>query len=61
MCCQCGCGQHYCEEGQEEARELSHARRFLTRTEKVEKLKEYAEDLRKELAAVDEHIKELES
>jgi hypothetical protein len=40
---------------------LSHARRFLTREEKVEKLKVYAEELRKELAGVEEHIKELES
>jgi hypothetical protein len=61
MCCQCGCGSHHHEEGREEAYELSHARRFLTREEKVEKLKDYAEELRKELAGVEEHIKELGS
>lgn len=51
MCRECGCGPHYHEEGP--------ARRFLTRAERLEKLKSYAEDLRKELAAVEEHIKEL--
>ena len=34
-------------------------RKVLTKAEKVEKLKNYAEELKKELAAVDEHIKEL--
>jgi hypothetical protein len=61
MCCRCGCGSHHREEGQEETYELSQARRFLTKEEKVEKLKDYAEELRKELAGVEEHIKELES
>jgi hypothetical protein len=61
MCCRCGCGPHHHEEGQEEAYEPSRARRFLTRAEKVEKLKGYAEELRKELAGVEEHIRELES
>jgi hypothetical protein len=60
MCCRCGCEQHRHEEGQEEY-ELSRARHFLTKAEKVEKLKNYAEGLRKELAAVEEHITELES
>jgi hypothetical protein len=36
-------------------------RRFFTKAEKVEKLKSYAEELRKELKAVEEHIKELQS
>lgn len=61
MGCRCGCGQHHREEGQQEEYEPSHARRFLTKAEKVEKLKDYEEELRKELAAVEEHIKELES
>jgi len=56
MCgqCSCGCGADY-EEGHK------HGRRFLTRAERLEKLKNYAEELRKELTAVEEHIKELES
>jgi hypothetical protein len=33
----------------------------LTKEERVEKLKSYAEELKKELAAVEEHIKELSS
>lgn len=53
MCCRCGCGcgadNH--EEG--------HGRQFLTKAEKSEKLKNYAEELKKELQAVQEHIKEL--
>jgi hypothetical protein len=60
MCCRCDCEQHCREEGQEEEYELSQARHFLTKAEKVEKLKNYAEGLRKELAAVEEHIAELE-
>ena len=36
-------------------------RRFLTRTERIEKLKSYADELRRELAAVEERIKELSS
>ncbi|MFQ6053399.1 MAG: hypothetical protein ACE5OO_04120 [Candidatus Bathyarchaeia archaeon] len=38
-----------------------YVRRFLTRAEKAEKLNRYAENLRKELAAVEDRIKELES
>jgi hypothetical protein len=41
--------------------EPSHRRRFLSKAEKVEKLKSYAEELRKELGAVEEYIKELQS
>ena len=54
-CRECGCGPHYHEEGH------GHGRRFLTRAEKTEKLKNYAEELRKELAAVEEQISELKS
>jgi hypothetical protein len=61
MSCRCGCERRYHEEGKEEEHGLSQARRFLTKAEKVEKLKDYAEELRKELAAVEEHIKELQS
>jgi len=53
MCGSCCCGSSHHLNG--------HGRRFLTKTEKTEKLKSYAEDLKKELAAVEEHIKELES
>jgi len=34
-------------------------RKVLTKAEKIEKLKNYAEELKKELAAVNEHIQEL--
>ncbi len=49
----CGCGMHGHEHG--------YRRRFLTRAEKTEKLKHYAEELRKELKAVEEKIKEWQS
>ncbi len=49
----CGCGMHGHGQG--------YRRRFLTRAEKTEKLKSYAEDLRKELKAVEERIKELQT
>ncbi len=55
MCRECCCGPPYHEQ------EHAHGRRFLTKTEKAEKLKSYAEELKKELAAVEEHIKELGS
>ncbi|WXG43896.1 MAG: hypothetical protein WED04_07680 [Promethearchaeati archaeon SRVP18_Atabeyarchaeia-1] len=61
MCCRCNCEQHHHEEGREDEYGLCHTRRFLTKAEKTEKMKGYAEELRKELAAVEEHIKELES
>ena len=53
MCIECCCGLHGHEQGH------TYRKRFLTKTEKVEKLKNYAEELKKELAAVEEHIKEL--
>jgi len=52
MCCHCGC-EGYREEGHR------RGRRFLTKAERLEKLKDYAEELKKELEAVQEHIKEL--
>jgi hypothetical protein len=63
MGCHCGCG---CESGHhgerhEEGHGHSQSRRFLTKAEKVEKLESYAGELRKELTAVEEHIKELKS
>ena len=62
----CGCGMHhgrhdgYCGCSMHE-HEQGYRRRFLTKAEKTEKLKSYAEELRKELTAVEEHIKELKS
>jgi hypothetical protein len=58
MCRECGCGSHHHEE-EHGGHEHQRRRQFLTKAEKAEKLKNYAEELRKELAAVEEHIKEL--
>jgi len=55
MCRECGCWAHHHEE------EDWRGRRFLTKAERLEKLKKYAEELRKELTAVEEHVKELKS
>lgn len=49
----CGCGVH--GEGH------GYRRRFFTKAEKVEKLKNYAEELKKELKAIEEKIKEMQS
>ncbi len=40
-------------------REGGYKRRFFTKAEKIEKLKNYANELKKELAAVEEKIKEM--
>ena len=48
-CCETSMGCH------------GHGRRFLTKEEKIKKLENYAEELKKEIAAVDERIKELKS
>jgi hypothetical protein len=39
----------------------SHGRQFLTKEEKIKHLETYAEELKKEIVAVDERIKELRS
>ncbi|MFW6117802.1 MAG: hypothetical protein ACOC6G_04370 [Thermoproteota archaeon] len=54
MCIECGCHapSHHVHR---------HHRRVLTDKEREERLKNYAEDLRKELAVVEERIKELKS
>jgi len=63
---ECGCRTHhrehggYCGCGMHEYRH-DYQRRFLTKAEKIEKLKNYAEELRKELKAVEEKIKEMQS
>jgi len=49
----CGCGVH--REGH------GYRRRFFTKAEKVEKLKNYAEELKKELKAIEEKIKEMQN
>ena len=41
--------------------EQGYRRRFLTKAEKTEKLKNYAEELRNELKAVEEKLKEMQS
>jgi predicted transcriptional regulator len=59
---ECSCGMHHrsqtCICGHHER---GFRRHFYTKTEKVEKLKHYAEELRNELKAVEEHIKEFEA
>jgi len=56
MCrCACGCDPVHHEEGS------GYERRFLTKTERADRLKGYAEELKKELTAVEERIKELSS
>ncbi len=60
--CRCGCtcdpAQH--KEGRMRDHRFSYRRRFLTKAEKIEKLEKYVEELRKELAAVEEHISVLQ-
>jgi hypothetical protein len=41
--------------------EHGYRRHFFTKAEKVEKLKSYAEELKNELKAVEEKIKEMQS
>ena len=63
---ECGCGMHHhrhedpCECGMH-GDGHGYRRRFFTRVEKVEKLKSYAEELKNELEAVEEKIKEMQS
>jgi len=62
MCgCGCRCSSGHQKRGHEMGCGHGHGRRFLTKEEQAEKLKNYAEELRKELAAVEERIKELKS
>jgi len=62
----CGCRMHHREHGDYGGYggygyEHGYRRRFLTKGERTEKLKSYAEELRKELKAVEEKIKEMQS
>lgn len=54
MCC-CGCRWRYHEHRRD------NGRRFFTKEERAKELEEYAEELKKELSAVEEQIKELKS
>jgi len=58
---ECCCGQPHHEWKHGHGQGYGHRRRFFTKAEKVEKLKGYAEELKKELMAVEEHIKKLQS
>ena len=55
MCGECGCETSMCCQGK------PHGRRFLTKEEKTQQLENYAEELKKEIDAVNERIKELKS
>jgi len=59
---ECGCGQHHglgvCSFGHHGH---GFARRFMTKTEKIEKLERYVEELKNELAGVQERLKELKA
>jgi hypothetical protein len=63
---ECGCGMHhrryegYCGCGMH-GEGHGYRRRFLTKAEKLEKLKSYQEALQNELKGVEEKIKEMES
>jgi hypothetical protein len=55
MCGECGC------EASIGCHPQPHGRRFLTKEEKIKRLEDYAEELKKEIAAVEERIKEVRS
>lgn len=63
---ECGCGGHhqrhvnFCRCGMHEHGHC-YRRHFLTKAEKIEKLRNYADELRKELEAVEEKIRELQT
>jgi len=54
-----GYGRHCCREGHHGYGHFT--RRFLTKEEKIKKLEEYAQELKNELAAVQERIQELKA
>jgi hypothetical protein len=58
---ECCCSQLHHERKHGRGHGFGHRRRFFTKAEKVEKLKNYAEELKMELIAVEEHIKKLQS
>ena len=61
MCKCCGCKTDHHKGRCKEGHGHGYRRQFLTKMERIEKLDKYAEDLRKELEAVEEHVKELKS
>ena len=54
------CGECSCEPSMD-CHVQPYGRRFLTKDEKIKRLESYVEELKKELAAVEEQIKELKS
>ena len=54
MCGECDCESMGCHG------EL-HGRRILTKAEKIKRLEDYTEELKKEMTAVEERIKEMKS
>ncbi len=54
------CGECECETSMGCHGQL-HGRRFLTKEEKIKRLEDYAEELKKEMAAVEERLKEMKN
>lgn len=60
MCRECGCAvPHQHHHRHHRHQHLHRHRHFLTKEERAEKLESYAEELRKELGAVEQRIKDL--
>ena len=58
--CRDGCCRSHHGDPHGRGQGYRYRRRFLTEAEKAARLKNYATELKKELTAVEEHIKELE-
>ncbi len=63
---ECGCGGHHQRHEDHYGCGMhghghEHRRRFFSKAEKIEKLKNYADELKKELKAVEEKIKEMQA
>jgi hypothetical protein len=54
MCGECGCETMGCHA-------QLHGRRIFTKAEKIKRLEDYAEELKKEIVAVEERIKEMKT
>jgi hypothetical protein len=62
MCrCRCTCDPAHPKKGHMREHRYGYRRKFLTKAEEIEKLEKYAEELRKEQEAVEEHIKEIQN
>jgi glycyl-tRNA synthetase beta subunit len=57
MCTECICISPCNFRARAHFREHRHGKRFLNKAEKIEKLKNYAEELKKERVVVEENIK----